>query len=238
MVEYGVVRGRVHSWHRAEDVQQRVRANGETGYKSNHFHILVEAAGNLWRCPVNVKSGDGSEVWFKVRDTFTGHPILSVLPSLPIGLRELPERRAGSTLDYVREPLFDRRTMRQLPLGSPGVSDDVQDHLQLHVEQARVQANAEVYVFGSFWKNRKFPPDRVLNTDDGVHDVHMNQGNSQQYRGDDGVFQDGGVILSFPASNRYVGIFLCFQSQVWVTDNQSGHRVPGYAEGRSERAHV
>jgi uncharacterized protein YukJ len=29
----------------------------------------------------------------------------------------------------------------------------------------------------------------------GVHDIHMNQGNSQQFRGDDGVWQDGGLLL-------------------------------------------
>jgi hypothetical protein len=32
----------------------------------------------------------------------------------------------------------------------------------------------------------------------GVHDIHMNQGNSQEFRRDDGVWQDGGLLLSTP----------------------------------------
>jgi hypothetical protein len=60
----------------------------------------------------------------------------------------------------------------------------------------------------------------------GVHDIHMNQGNSRQFRGDDGVWQDGGLLLHFPAQDQWVAIFLAFQSQAWHTDDQTGHAIP------------
>jgi uncharacterized protein YukJ len=231
MISYGVLRGKVVRTERAENVQHLVREAGNHGYRSNHFHIVVEADGEQWRCPVNVRSQDGSEVWFKIRDAFTDHPILGDLPRLPEGLTALPHRRPGRTLDFIREPLFDRATMRHLPLQAGGANDDVQDHLELYTDQAQAQADATIYVFGSFWQSQQFPPDEVLGTSQGVHDIHMNQGNSNSFRGDDGVYQDGGVIFHLPQTNRFVGVFLAFNSQVWFTDNQSGHRLPGHPEG-------
>jgi hypothetical protein len=67
----------------------------------------------------------------------------------------------------------------------------------------------------------------------------MNQGNSQAFRRDDGVWQDGGLLLWFPAQDQWVAIFLAFQSQAWHTDDQTGHALevpgpgqPGAPDGR------
>ena len=230
-VQYALLKGKVIGGERAEVVEQQVNNLIDPSYRSNHFHILVQAAGERWRCPVNVRSQDGSEVWFKIRDTFVDHPILEGLPALAEGLHELPQRRPGLTLDFVREPLFDRKTMRHLPIEMEGADNDVQDHLELYVNQAIADPGAVIYVFGSFWRDRQFSPDKVLNTHQGVHDIHMNQGNDRNHTGDDGVYQDGGVIIYYQQTDRYVGAFLAFNSQVWFTDNQSGHRLPGYGEG-------
>jgi uncharacterized protein YukJ len=42
----------------------------------------------------------------------------------------------------------------------------------------------------------------------GVHDIHMNQGNSQEFRRDDGVWQDGALLLPYPTQDQWVGGFL------------------------------
>ena len=34
----------------------------------------------------------------------------------------------------------------------------------------------------------------------GIHDIHMNQGNSGRFVQDDGVYQDGGLLVHFPGS--------------------------------------
>lgn len=57
----------------------------------------------------------------------------------------------------------------------------------------------------------------------GVHDIHMNQGSSGQFLRDNGVWQDGGLIISFPGEARLIGIFLAFQSQAWHTDDTTGN---------------
>jgi hypothetical protein len=68
----------------------------------------------------------------------------------------------------------------------------------------------------------------------GVHDIHMNQGNSRRFSGDDGVWQDGGILIHFPAQSRWVGIFLAFQSQSWHTDDTTGHTLEGTDGSRNE----
>ena len=55
----------------------------------------------------------------------------------------------------------------------------------------------------------------------------MNQGNSGAFAGDDGVWQDGGLLLHFPAPSQWVAIFLAFQSQAWHTDDTHRARAPG-----------
>ena len=56
----------------------------------------------------------------------------------------------------------------------------------------------------------------------------MNQGNHASFAEQDGVWQDGGVLLHFPSNGQWVGIFLKFQSQAWHTDDRTGHAlIPG-----------
>ena len=53
----------------------------------------------------------------------------------------------------------------------------------------------------------------------------MNQGNSGRFKNDDGVWQDGGLLIEFPNQNQWTAVFLKFQSQSWHTDDQTGHTI-------------
>jgi len=53
----------------------------------------------------------------------------------------------------------------------------------------------------------------------------MNQGNVGQFVNDDGVYQDGGLLLHFPDQQQWTGAFMKFQSQAWHTDDVTGHRI-------------
>ncbi len=57
----------------------------------------------------------------------------------------------------------------------------------------------------------------------------MNQGNIGRFVKDDGVYQDGAILLQFPGQitdeAQWVGLFLKFQSQSWHTDDITGHRL-------------
>jgi hypothetical protein len=95
------------------------------------------------------------------------------------------------------------------------------------VERAEADPAARVYAFGQRWGPEAATRDKVFGflPGNGVHDIHMNQGNSQQFRDDDGVWQDGGLLLHYPAQDQWVAIFLAFQSQAWHTDDQTGHAI-------------
>jgi hypothetical protein len=99
------------------------------------------------------------------------------------------------------------------------------------VRRAAADSAARLYAFGQRWGPEAGNPDKIFGFQpgNGVHDIHMNQGNSQRFRQDDGVWQDGG-LLHYPAQDQWVGVFLAFQSQEWHTDDQTGHTVPELPE--------
>jgi uncharacterized protein YukJ len=46
----------------------------------------------------------------------------------------------------------------------------------------------------------------------------MNQGNRGKYKKDNGIFQDGALIFSYPNAD-WLAVFLAFQSQSFKTDD-------------------
>jgi hypothetical protein len=60
----------------------------------------------------------------------------------------------------------------------------------------------------------------------------MNQGSAGRFADDNGVWQDGGLLLHYPTANQWVAFFLAFQSQAWHTDDATGH--PFAEIGREE----
>jgi uncharacterized protein YukJ len=208
---YGVLRGSVDRW---------VREDGDT---TPHLQVRVlDGAGEPWRIAVNVQSDTGAEVVFWLVDPLPGHPVLAGLSSLPTGFSAAVPSSSGA-LDYVRAPLFAWPAGRALPASGSASSDDLQDLLALHLQQCK-DAGGEVYAFGvRFDRNLHKPIDADFGNTDGlhgVHDIHLNQGNTGAHAGDNGALQDGGLILALP--DRHVGLFLAFESQ----------RVPTDAAGR------
>jgi uncharacterized protein YukJ len=219
---YGILRGRVDVFKREDD------------FSTPHLQIrVVDGHNQAWRVPVNVLSGDQSLVIFHRADPLQNHPILATLPQVAAGLTSLPPalRSASSALDYFRAPLFDWPTGVAVPHTGPGAHDDLQDVLVPYLKQLRDQ-DGELFVFGAKFPEpgqqpNPRPIDHEFHTVQGVHDIHMNQGNARPgpFARDNGVFQDGGLILKF--GSRYVGLFLRFETEWLPTDNATGHRLPG-----------
>jgi uncharacterized protein YukJ len=199
----------------------------EGGTDSPHYQIRIDAAGTQYRAAVNVLSQESpSELLYLVDDDLR-HPITASLAGLPGGWRPLAPR-AG--IDYIRANLFSRSAMRALPPDVTGPDNDLADVLDHFVQRAIGDPAATMYLLGERW-GPETVKDKVFGfkPGNGVHDIHMNQGNSARFRGDDGVWQDGGMLLHFPGEGRWVGIFLAFQSQAWHTDDATGHAIAGPA---------
>lgn len=193
-----------------------------------HYQIhLTDDSGTDYRAAVNVLSQQQpSELLYFVSEDFR-HPITDRLAGLGSGWHTLPSGPGGPNLDYVRGNLFDPALMRKLPPDLEGPDNDLADLLDHSVRRAVADPEARLYLFGERWGPEARVKDKVFGFQpgNGVHDIHMNQGNSRRFRDDDGVWQDGGMLIHFPARSRWVGIFLAFQSQSWRTDDVTGHAV-------------
>jgi uncharacterized protein YukJ len=209
-------------------VARAIERRREGGHDSPHYQIrLADGLGATYRAAVNVLSQESpSELLYLVDDDFK-HPITARLAGLGAGWQALAPR-AG--LDFIRGNLFDRASLRTLPPDVTGPDNDLADLLDHYVERAISEPDALVYLFGERW-GPETVRDKVFGfkPGNGVHDIHMNQGNSARFRGDDGVWQDGGMLLHFPGESRWVAIFLAFQSQAWHTDDAGGHALSGPA---------
>jgi len=87
-----------------------------------------------------------------------------------------------------------------------------------------------VFAFGSHFHDPAPKPgiDAEFGTKDGMHDIHMNQGNApHEHDEDNGIFNDGGLILHFP--DHFVGLFLRFKTQ-WLPTDPHGNRIPGVSK--------
>ncbi|GAA0565865.1 hypothetical protein GCM10010172_56890 [Paractinoplanes ferrugineus] len=181
-----------------------------------------------YRAAVNVRSQQRPpELLYLAVDNFA-HPVLNRTRALPDGFTELSGPADGPALDYVRGNLFQRDLMRPVPTAEPGPENDLGDFLDHYVRRAVGDPEARAFVFGQAWGPEPTTPDKVFrfSPGNGVHDVHMNQGNSGRFADDDGVFQDGALLLHFPADDTWVAIFLAFQSQSVHTDDTTGHTLP------------
>ena len=206
-------------------VGQAVDRSVETNLDTPHYQVRMEAAGVSYRIAVNVRSSQSPpDLLYQVIEDLQ-HPMLAPLVELADGFHVLPSAPGGVALDYIRQNLVDRDAMRTLPSSVPGPDNDLSDRIDHFVSRAIADPNARMYAFGERWGPEPGVPDKVFGflPGNGVHDIHMNQGNSGPFVADDGVWQDGGLLLHFPGTDQWVGVFLAFQSQAWHTDDITGH---------------
>src|SRR5260370_18043121 len=107
----------------------------------------------------------------------------------------------------------------QLKVKAKGVSAEEQT-----IQQARAKAlenavvtllnmtiadkDGVIYAFGSAFSDKG----KV----DGIHDIHMNQGNPKNnHGGDNGVWQDGALFIHLPSKKTWAAGFLGFQTESW-----------------------
>jgi len=194
---------------------------------SPHYQVYIVDDTTDYRIAINVQSALApSELEYLIDDRFA-HPITTLLEELPRGFTKVASKPMTGALDFIRGNLFDRTKMRILPFNVPGLDNDLNEKIDSVMQRAVADEEAVVYAFGERWGPEKNKKDKYFGflPGNGIHDIHMNQSNEGQFVGDDGVWQDGGVLVHFPTQGQWVGIFLKFQSQGWHTDDKTGHRI-------------
>jgi len=210
-IRYGVLRGKpaqiLH--HKPED-------------PAPHLEAQIDMPNGPWRLAINVRSDDQTNLLFSCEQHFT-HPVLRNLEGLPPGLTRPQREDRHLRLDYVRGNLFDTSAMRTADAGCIGDPDALDTLLSNALGRVKDTQGAELFAFGNPWGPESEKPDQYFGflPGRGIHDIHMNQGSPPPHDRDDGVWQDGGLILSFPGGDA-TAFFFAFQSQTWATDDITG----------------
>jgi uncharacterized protein YukJ len=211
---YGVLKGRVID---------RKLGEGQTP----HYQVLLSDGDTKYRIAINVKSKLApSELFYYLDDNFE-HPIVKGLVGLDNGFHQIQRKPGGIALDFIRGNLFDTSQMKPLPYDVPGPDNDLNELIELYIERAMESEDAAIYAFGERWGPETDIKDKYFGflPGNGIHDIHMNQGNDGKFQRDNGVWQDGGILIHYPSRSSWVGIFLAFQSQSFHTDDTTGNRI-------------
>lgn len=211
----------------------------ERGGKTPHFHLLLDCGGILARLSINTRSGSSrgkqAELLFLANDDYQ-HPIIDELTLLDDGLYEVATEPGGLAIDYQRGGHFDPRDLVQLPASRPGSRNDLSDELLARATRAINDPGARVYAWGTRWGPEPTLHDHIFDfiPGNGLHDIHMNQGNTDEHRHDNRAWADGALMVQSTRLGRWSAIFLAFQTQSWNTDetgNPRAFRKPGQKRG-------
>ncbi|MCP6757942.1 MAG: DUF2278 family protein [Fischerella sp. CENA71] len=197
---------------------------------SPHYQVHVNDGNFDYRIAINVRSVQKPYDLLYLIDNNFEHYITQKLKTLNFGFNkiEVSQRQAGGiALDYIRGNLFKVNEMKALPYSVPGENNDLNEFIDLYIQRA-IATKAEIYVFGEPWgpeekadKIFHFKPGR------GVHDIHMNQGSSGKFQKDNGIYQDGGLLIHYKSAPQdyWVAAFFAFQSQSFHTDDNTGNPI-------------
>jgi uncharacterized protein YukJ len=223
LLDYGLLKGTVIGHLRNAD--------------DDHYQILVRAGATVHRIATNVKSSAPKAPSVVLFQSTTALPktLIQGLRELPLGFKKPASKPGGLAIDYVRGGLVKTKSMKPVPPDEPGADNDLKDLLESAVVKAMDQPGSLIYAFGAKWGPEKNKPDQYFKfvPGNGIHDIHMNQGNSGKYKKDNGVYQDGALFIEYPG-NKWRAFFFAFQSQTFDTDDKGN---PAGRKGSTPSAH-
>ena len=211
---YGVLKGTITGHLRDAD--------------DDHYQILVSSAGTMFRIAVNVHSKlKPPELLFQSLSSLPP-AMASDLKALKPGFTKIPSKPGGLAQDYVRGGLIKTDKFEVVPGDVPGADNDLKDRMETAVLASIKEPGSLVYAFGARWGPEPKKKDQYFKflPGNGIHNIHMNQGNDPGHVKDDGVFHDGCIVFASPAG-KHRAFFLAFQSQSFQTDDKTGHAKPG-----------
>jgi uncharacterized protein YukJ len=198
----------------------------DSGGNSPHYEIWVGGNSN-YRLAVNVQSVDGSDVLAYFDANFS-KPTKLNLPQRAqgdFGFTPLKTGPQGVGLDYLRDGLFPLDKLASIPPEGAGVT--LTNLLDAQIERAKADPNAVVLACGEYFRDSGGDHTFGFSPEQGVHDIHMMQGNPRggggqpDFSSDNRVNGDGALFIRYTAGET-VALFVCFTTQSLSTDDQTG----------------
>jgi len=179
--------------------------------KSPHITLKLTDDTNSPEADINVKStSQDSRLVYWINNAFV-HPITQQLESLPLGQKVLTPSNGQPSplaLDFLRTSpaLLDLSAGTILPATG---NDTIESTLSTILTTA-IDQKAKVYLWGQAYNDS--------NSESGIHDIHMNQGNTGNFTND--VYSDGSFLVQF--EDHWEAVFLAFADQETPTDDETG----------------
>jgi Uncharacterized conserved protein (DUF2278) len=221
---YGVVVGQFDHFDRDD-------ANHYGNYYHGHIFVRVGAGADavLYNCACDVKYPTGYVEYFE--PSKLDQSLFASVAALTDGYHPLAPNPSSGAIDYVRDRLISEPlgcvaivyavlrwfTGRNYQVWKQNVGMSALSDLEAFL--AADGGIARIYVFGAEYHNA------AQNPPQGMHDVHLNQGDPPPVSGGpnyqllDGIWQDGGVVVQRP-SGALAGFFVKFLTQTLRTNDQ------------------
>lgn len=146
------------------------------------------------------------------------NPLLEKFEDLAEGFTPLESVAGGLALDFLRQDLFPKADLFDSnPLDGDVISQKLNTYLSDH---------EHIVVFGSLYGDEKVGEDhsgsqrssKKIQLENGIDNVHLNQGNQGRHEGSNGIYQDGALFIKNKKS--YTAVFCCFDEQCDKTDEK------------------
>lgn len=185
-----------------------------------HYDIHLEMPdGTNYLAAVNVYSRVGPPSLRYYDFTNLEGALIERVAALPKGIyTDLKKDTDGYALDYIRSGLFDIRYMNILDPSDKVNEKKLEELIDKYVQQALQDPTIDVAIWGFAFSDKNMQ---------GIHDIHMNQGNTiPAYKKENGIWQDGGLAFFKEGEKKaFFALFLGFQVQCFTTDDE-GNCIP------------
>ncbi len=223
-VNYGLLRGKVIS-----AVPYAVGSS-----ETDHYQVEIQDTNGTSYCMyIDVysedKGPDTSRYVLYYKNENYNHPVLALMLNCDTGFTPGANMVDGLRLDFLRynPKLVSLADMAVVPpCDENGNLNSLNGDIDPWIQKAMNNNNAEVFAFGSGWDDAAahgnlglqsvYNPSQSL----GIHDIHMNQGDTGSEARFNGIWQDGALFIRFIDTNQWVAMFFRFQNQSTDTDTE------------------
>ena len=194
---------------------------GEQTYQGKWFHgvffLTVPGAALPQRCVTDFSSATKDRIQYKIFVNLDP-ALFATVATLADGYHALGGNSASGALDYTRSPIFGASARDGWIVSDGAVAvQKLQDHLSARP--------VKLFVFGEPFTDTTPQTDAGVRSEDGMHNVHMNQGDpthssdGRDHQADDGIWQDGATVFQ-NADGSLTAFCSKFVSQTFDTDDR------------------
>ena len=195
---------------------------------NEHTEILLEAQGEKYRAALNIFSSVAPHELLMRLEPALNCPESVTLSEFSEGLYDLGNAYSDLAVDYIEDHLVARDTMRVTPVYGPrGIVAQISHALEVLLKNKHLH----LYAFGEAWgphKNLSSSPWKDedayfhFKPEQGIHCLHLNQGQEGRFAKDNGRYQDGLLLFENADLKTCTAAFFAFQVQSWNND-QAGN---------------